>query len=235
MTTNFSLCLFGLVLLQLLISDAYLCTTTSKKSLYMSNRKTTGANKVPLLQPFGESKGVVPPIMHAAIIATLLLFTPTINVAATNPDAIDVRRVDQEPAMAPQAPRKKVETLSSGVQYFDAVEGTGKEAARGNSVQFEWVLRRSNGYFVDSSDNYGEPFIYKVGNTEKVISGLDEAIQGMKAGGVRKINTPAKVAFREVGDGKPGPMPSGFGPRRQILTRIDNETWYWEIKLKKVK
>jgi len=172
----------------------------------------------------------------AFVVAGLLLGAPAINNAVTqNPDAIDVRRVDQEPAMAPQAPRKKVETLASGVQYFDAVEGTGKEATNGKSVQFEWVLRRSNGYFVDSSDNYGEPFIYKVGNKDKVISGLDEAIDGMKVGGVRKVNTPAKTAFREVGDGKPGPMPSGFGPRRQILTRIDSETWYWEIKLKKVK
>ena len=176
----------------------------------------------------------MPKVIHAAAAATIFLI-PTIALAATNPDAIDVKRVDQEPAMAPQAPRKKVETLPDGVQYFDAVEGTGKEAGEGNSVQFEWVLRRSNGYFVDSSNNYGEPFIYKIGNTDKVIPGLDEAIRGMKVGGVRKINTPAKVAFREVGDGMPGPMPSGFGPRRQILTRLDNETWYWEIKLRKVK
>ena len=47
-------------------------------------------------------------------------------------------------------------------------------------MSFEWVLRRSNGYFVDASSNYGtpesggEPFIYKVGNLKKVIPGLDE-------------------------------------------------------------
>jgi FKBP-type peptidyl-prolyl cis-trans isomerase len=73
------------------------------------------------------------------------------------------------------------------------------------------VLRRSNGYFVDASSNYGdEPFIYKVGNTKKVIKGLDEAIRGMKARGVRRVNIPPKMAFVEgVGDDKPGPMPSG--------------------------
>ena len=160
--------------------------------------------------------------------------------ADVNPEAIGVRRVMEEPTMAPVAPREKSVKLPSGVEYFDAVIGSGKTAEEGKTVQFEWVLRRSNGYFVDSSDNYGgeggEPFIYKVGNTLKVIPGLDEGIRGMRVGGVRKLNTPANTAFvAGVGDGKPGPMPAGFGPRRQILTRIGTETWYWEVKLLKVK
>jgi hypothetical protein len=128
--------------------------------------------------------------------------------------------------------------LPSGVEYVDAVVGTGDEIVKeGSSVQFQWVLRRSNGYFVDASSNYGqEPFIYKVGNTKKVIRGIDEAIRGMKVGGIRRITIPSNLAFVEgVGDGKPGPMPAGFGPRRQILTRIDTETWYFEIKLTKLK
>ena len=129
-------------------------------------------------------------------------------------------------------------TLPSGVQYFDVQVGTdGPVAEEGRSVQFLWVLRRSNGYFVDASSNYNnEPFIYKVGNAKKVIKGLDEGIRGMRAGGIRRLNIPPNVAFVEgVGDGKPGPMPADFGPRRQILTRIDREVWYFEIKLLKVK
>ena len=58
----------------------------------------------------------------------------------------------------------------------------------------------------------------------------------MKTGGVRRINIPPKMAFVEgVGDDKPGPMPAGFGPRRQILTRLDREVWYFEIKIIKIK
>lgn len=181
-------------------------------------------------------------IVGAGLSLPLLLGVPSNGgaFADVNPEAIGVRRVMEEPAMAPAAPRKKVVKLESGVEYFDAVEGTGKAAEEGKTVQFQWVLRRSNGYFVDSSDNYGgeggEPFIYKVGNTAKIIPGLDEGIRGMKVGGVRKLNTPANTAFvAGVGDGQPGPMPAGFGPRRQILTRIGTETWYWEIKLLKVK
>lgn len=42
--------------------------------------------------------------------------------------------------------------LPSGVQYFDYVVGEGSETvSEGKSVQFQWVLRRSNGYFVDAS------------------------------------------------------------------------------------
>lgn len=51
-----------------------------------------------------------------------------------------------------------------------------------------------------------------------------------------RMNIPPQLAFIEgVEDGKPGPIPAGFGPKRQILTRIDREVWYFEIKLLKVK
>ena len=131
--------------------------------------------------------------------------------------------------------------LTSGVELNDVKIGDGAVAEEGKTVQFLWVLRRSNGYFVDASSNYqladgtDEPFIYKVGNTNKVIKGLDEGIRGMKVGGVRQFKIPPSLAYREVGDDAPGPMPAGFGPRRQILTRIDNEVWYFQVKLLKVK
>lgn len=99
------------------------------------------------------------------------------------------------------------------------------------------MLRRSNGYFVDSSANYNnEPFIYKVGNTKKVIQGIDEAIRGMHVNGIRRMNVPSNMAFVQgVEDDKPGPLPRDFGPKRQILSRQGRETWYFEILLLKVK
>lgn len=90
--------------------------------------------------------------------------SPLLLLSVEDADAITSRKV----------------TLPSGVEYYDAILGQGDDIVReGSSVQFQWVLRRSNGYFVDSSNNYDkEPFIYKVGNTKKVIKGLDEAIRG---------------------------------------------------------
>ena len=59
----------------------------------------------------------------------------------------------------------------------------------------------------------------------------------MKVNGIRRMNIPASLAYQPGGvtDEAPGPVPSGFGPRRQILTRLPTETWYFEIKLLKVK
>ena len=127
--------------------------------------------------------------------------------------------------------------LPSGLEVSDVKVGDGAEAVEGKTVQFQWVLRRSNGYFVDASSNYGddEVFIYKVGNLNKVIAGVDEGIRGMKVGGVRALKIPPQLAYQMVGDDSPGPMPAGFGPRRQILTRIKEEKWYFQMKLVKVK
>ncbi len=57
------------------------------------------------------------------------------------------------------------------------------QVEEGRTVQLLWVLRRANGYFVDSSTKYNnEPFIYRVGNKQKIIQGLDEGIRGMRQG-----------------------------------------------------
>eukprot|EP01038_Epipyxis_sp_PR26KG_P009226 gene9226-12439_t len=127
--------------------------------------------------------------------------------------------------------------LPSGTKYYDAIIGDGPVVEEGKSVQFLWVLRRANGYFVDGSVNYNnEPFIYRVGNTNKVIEGIDEGIRGMRAGGVRRLNIPPSMAYvKGVEDGLPGPIPADFGPKRQILTRKDKEVWYFELKVLKVK
>lgn len=138
--------------------------------------------------------------------------------------------------------------LPSGVSFFDAVEGdkNGAEAKEGKTVQFLWVLRKANGYFVSSSKvestipDQEEALIYKVGNTRKVIAGLDEGIRGMKVNGVRRIIVPISSGYTQgVDDTSPGPIPKDYGPRRQILTTTErnnpNDYWVFEVKLLKVK
>eukprot|EP01041_Mallomonas_annulata_P005970 gene5970-12043_t len=181
-----------------------------------------------------KSAGLIP----AIILCFSPIFLPVSTLAASGNDAIDLKRVMQEPSVvrAPIQESKNVQ-LPSGLIYYDNKIGDGAAAEEGKTVQFQWVLRRSNGYFVDASSNYNnEPFIYRVGNTKKVISGVDEGIRGMKVGGVRRLLIPPQLAFVQgVGDDKPGPMPNDFGPRRQISTRLDKETWYFEIQLVKVR
>ena len=133
----------------------------------------------------------------------------------------------------------KTITLSNGVQYVDAILGNGEEAQEGRSVQFQWVMRRANGYFIDaSSKNEAEPiYIYKVGNLNRVIPGLDSGIRGMKVGGLRRIIVPSELAYiKGVELDSPGPVPFDFGPKRQIIN-IQNikQNIYFEVKLIKVK
>ncbi|GAX11815.1 hypothetical protein FisN_7Lh203 [Fistulifera solaris] len=119
---------------------------------------------------------------------------------------------------AAPVPQDAYKKLPSGVVYADLRPGSGTEMAeQGSRVNLQWVLRRSNGYFVDSSErNDGVPFIFEVGDG-KAIQGIDEGVQGMKVGGVRRILIPPALAYVEgLEDGKPGPLPAGFGPRQQM-------------------
>ena len=77
-------------------------------------------------------------------------------------------------------PRSAYTTLPSGLTYADTRVGTGEEAVEKSKVNIQWVLRKSNGYFVDSSEvNDSVPFIFNVGDG-KAIAGVDEGVRGMK-------------------------------------------------------
>jgi hypothetical protein len=114
-------------------------------------------------------------------------------------------------------PREAYKKLPSGVVYADLRKGSGETATEGSRANLQWVLRRSNGYFVDSSErNESVPFIFTIGDG-KAIKGIDEAVRGMQVGGVRRIIIPPSLAYVEgLEDGKPGPLPYGFGPRQQM-------------------
>jgi hypothetical protein len=168
--------------------------------------------------------------LFATVVSTTVLSIPL--------SATPVLAYEQMVMEAPPNPQSSVTKLADGVDYYDVVLGEGDEAQEGRSVQFLWVLRRANGYFVASSttENNNEPFIYRVGNRGKVITGIDEAIRGMKVGGIRRISVPPQAGYILGVDGdKPGPLPKDYGPKRQILTRKDREIWKFEIKLLKMK
>lgn len=105
---------------------------------------------------------------------------------------------------AAPVPREAYVKLSSGVVYADLRPGQGEEVKNGSRVNMQWVLRKSNGYFVDSSEvSGGVPFIFTVGDGN-AIKGVDEGVQGMKAGGVRRLLIPPRLAYVDgLEDGKP--------------------------------
>lgn len=107
-------------------------------------------------------------------------------------------------------PREAYNKLDSGVIYADISVGSGDQVKEGSKVNLQWVLRRSNGYFVDSSAvSDSVPFIFTVGKGD-AIAGLDEGIRGMRVGGTRRILIPPRLSWIEgIQDGKPGPLPAG--------------------------
>mmetsp|Transcript_7596 Transcript_7596/g.21103 ORF Transcript_7596/g.21103 Transcript_7596/m.21103 type:complete len:220 (+) Transcript_7596:63-722(+) len=140
-------------------------------------------------------------------------------------------------------PREAYRKLDSGVIYADLRPGKGEAtAAKGSRVNLQWVLRKSNGYFVDSSEVQDSvPFIFNVGDG-KAIAGLDQGVVGMKEGGVRRILIPPSLAYVQgLDDGKQGPLPAGFGPRQQmrrvqqVRKDVPGEYIYLEVQLTRLR
>jgi len=184
-----------------------------------------------------------------AVSVVPLLFTSAapVAVAAASKDLKEEYRQgtaalaemdDQAPV-----PREAYKKLDSGVIYADLRKGSGSEqAGPGSRVNLQWVLRKSNGYFVDSSERNGSvPFIFNVGDGT-AIQGLDEAVRGMKVGGVRRVLIPPSLAYAQgLEDGKPGPLPVGFGPRQQmrrvqeVRKDVPGEYVYLEVQLTRMR
>jgi len=142
-------------------------------------------------------------------------------------------------------PRESYKKLPSGVIYADisVPNGGGEEVKEGSKLNVQWVLRRSNGYFVDSSAvSDSVPFIFTVGDPKGAIAGVDEGVRGMKAGGTRRLLIPPRLAYMEgLDDGKPGPIPAGFGPRQQmrrvmeVRKDVPGEYIFLEVKVSRIR
>ncbi|XP_047076615.1 peptidyl-prolyl cis-trans isomerase FKBP16-1, chloroplastic-like isoform X2 [Lolium rigidum] len=123
--------------------------------------------------------------------------------------------------------------LDSGVKLEDVVDGEGPEAREGNLVQFNYVCRRANGYFVHSTVNQfsgeSKPVTLPLDGQE-MIRGLKEVLIGMKAGGKRRALIPPEVGYI---DESLQPVPEEFGPRRSLLSHA-KEPLVFEVQLLKV-
>jgi peptidylprolyl isomerase len=115
--------------------------------------------------------------------------------------------------------KNEVNTLESGLQYFDDSLGTGREAKQDDlcSIHFSgWIVRDTSNLFSDwnadparmqsligDSKQRNQPVKFILG-TESFIKGSDEGIYGMKVGGKRTIIIPSELAYGEAGI---GPIP----------------------------
>jgi peptidylprolyl isomerase len=83
----------------------------------------------------------------------------------------------------------------------DLIEGTGAEAAAGNTVAVHYVgVSFSTGEQFDSSWDRGAPLEFPLGQG-RVISGWDNGVRGMKVGGRRQLVIPPDQAYGDRGAG----------------------------------
>jgi FKBP-type peptidyl-prolyl cis-trans isomerase FkpA len=109
-------------------------------------------------------------------------------------------------------------TTASGLQYEDTVIGTGALAKAGQYVRVHytgWLYQEGEaGEKFDSSKDRGEPFEFVLG-AGHVIRGWDEGVQGMSAGGTRRLIIPAELGYGARGAG--GVIP----PNATLLFEVD--------------
>ena len=92
----------------------------------------------------------------------------------------------------------------SGLQYEDAVAGSGPEATPGKNVRVHytgWLWNDgAQGAKFDSSRDRNDPFEFRLG-AGMVIRGWDEGVAGMKVGGKRTLIIPAQLGYGARGAG----------------------------------
>ena len=96
----------------------------------------------------------------------------------------------------------------------DIVEGDGKTAKKGDTVEVQYAgVTFSGGEEFDASWNRGEPFEFTIG--QGVIEGWSKGVVGMKEGGRRQLIIPPGQAYGEQGS------PPTIGPNETLVFVID--------------
>jgi hypothetical protein len=110
--------------------------------------------------------------------------------------------------------------------------GTGAVPQKGQAVVVSWT-GYTEGYQakrIESSQDYDEPFRFEVGRGQ-AIPAFEEAITGMRAGGVRRIEIPGALVPKLAYPIQPkaaryerGPKPQTFAGLRTLDFVLDNGT-----------
>lgn len=91
-------------------------------------------------------------------------------------------------------------TQPSGLIIEEVTAGSGAAAAPGQTVSVHYTGWLMDGTKFDSSKDRNEPFEFPLG-AGYVIRGWDEGVQGMQAGGVRKLTIPPELGYGVRGAG----------------------------------
>jgi FKBP-type peptidyl-prolyl cis-trans isomerase len=93
------------------------------------------------------------------------------------------------------APSIKWTTTSTGLKYSVLKKGVGEPAIIGNEVLIHESLRYTNDSLLFDSHTLPQPIKIKIG-ANQAIAGVDEALNGMKKGEIRKLLVPPHLSRR---------------------------------------
>lgn len=124
--------------------------------------------------------------------------------ADTGPDWSDPSEIEYAPQL--DVDIAAMVRHESGLLYRDVTEGEGEAAAPGDTVVAHYTGWLPDGQEFDSSHNYGDPFTFVLG-AGNVIRGWDVGLEGMQAGGTRRLVLPPALAYGSTGAG--GVIPPG--------------------------
>lgn len=117
-------------------------------------------------------------------------------------------------ASASPTPGGEFVTTASGLQYRDAVVGTGPQPKTGDCIAVGYSGRLADGTQFDASSP-GSPVGFKIG-VGQVIPGWDEGVLSMNVGGERTLVIPPDL---------------GYGPQGYPPTIPPNATLTFDVKL----
>ncbi|KFM24526.1 Peptidyl-prolyl cis-trans isomerase FKBP16-3, chloroplastic [Auxenochlorella protothecoides] len=145
-----------------------------------------------------------PQLVQAGLLSTLALQLLPRQAEAS----LDSKVLCDADCAASLADKERVRT-ASGLEYIDLVPGKGPsprigfQASAGPRhagpqgpwlVVCDYVASTPQGAVFDSSLDRGAPYIIRVG-AGQIVAGLDEGLQSMKLGGVRRLYVPGLLAF----------------------------------------
>lgn len=166
-------------------------------------------------------------VILSALIMAPVLFPKASKAALEYPE---LHGLDEKPDGLP--PFRNV----NGVKIQEVAVGNGKSIENGAQVSINYVMRRSNGYFIDASYGFDrfETYTFRAGSGQ-VIQGFEIGIEGMREGGRRRFVVPPSLGFVKGSTKKdPGPIPPDFGARRS-LSAHSQESIIFEVLVVRVK
>jgi FKBP-type peptidyl-prolyl cis-trans isomerase len=97
-----------------------------------------------------------------------------------------------------KVPPPPMEVTPSGVKYQELSPGNGPPAVPGTLVTVNYTGFLEDKTRFDSSEDRGVPLTFTIGKHE-VVTGWEEGMIGMRAGGKRRLVIPPELAYGEKG------------------------------------